>query len=83
MGDLDFFRSKPVRKVAKAFNEDGRVYLNRWSGQTCCPMVLALCENHAAVGDTSLGWGGRPAAFWCHKCTVNVSFDLVTGRSWV
>jgi hypothetical protein len=81
MGDLDFFRSEPVRRVADAFNEDGRVYLNRWSDQTYYPFVLALFENHTAVGDIGFDWGRHPTASWCHKCTVDLPFDPVTGRS--
>jgi len=65
MGDLDFFRSNRVRKLAKAFNEDGRIYLNRWSDQTYYVLLFALFENHTAVGDIGFGW---PSSAWCHKC---------------
>jgi len=81
MGDLDFFRSERVRKVAEAFNEDGRVYINRWSDQTYYPFVLALFENHTAVGDIGFDWGRHPTASWCHKCTVDLPFDPATGRA--
>merc|ERR1719188_1884042 len=67
MGDLDFFRSDKVRKLAAAFNEDGRVYLNRWSDQTYFPLLFALFENHSAVGDVGFNWPDRN---WCHKCFI-------------
>jgi len=71
MGDLDFFRSKPVRMLAEALNEDGRIYLNRWSDQTYYVLLFALFENHSAVGDIGFNWGDR----WCHKC-YNGDFHL-------
>jgi hypothetical protein len=68
MGDLEFFRSEPVRKLAKAFNEDGRVYLNRWSDQTYYVLLFSLFEDHKAVGDIGFGW---PQSTWCHKCVYD------------
>jgi hypothetical protein len=68
MGDLEFFRSEPVRNLAKAFNEDGRVYLSRWSDQTYYVLLLSLFEDHKAVGDIGFGW---PESTWCHKCRYN------------
>jgi len=76
MGDLDFFRSKPVRSLARALNEDGRVYLNRWSDQTYYVLLLALFENHSAVGDLGFAW---PKSDWCHKCKIGGRFDYLTG----
>lgn len=64
MGDLKFFRSEPVRRLAEALNNDGRIYLNRWSDQTYFVLLLALFENHTAVGDIGFGW---PSGVWCHK----------------
>jgi hypothetical protein len=82
MGDLDFFRSEPVRKLAEAFNEDGRVYLNRWSDQTYYPLVFALLEPHSSVGDNGFDWGPSGAyGRWCHKCTVDLPFNTVTGKN--
>jgi len=71
MGDLDFFRSKPVRSLARALNEDGRVYLNRWSDQTYYVLLFALFENHSAVGDMGFHWSAEK---WCHKCWNPQSF---------
>jgi len=71
MGDLDFFRSKQVRKLTQALNEDGRVYLNRWSDQTYYVLLFALFENHSAVGDIGFNWGDH----FCHKC-YNGDFHL-------
>jgi len=68
MGDLDFFRSDQVRQLAKAFNEDGRVYLNRWSDQTYYVLLFSLFENHSVVGDIGFGW---PTNTWCHKCSYD------------
>jgi len=65
MGDLDFFRSEPVRRLAEAMNDDGRIYLNRWSDQTYYVLLFALFENHYSVGDIGFGW---PESAWCHKC---------------
>ncbi|CAK0814427.1 unnamed protein product [Prorocentrum cordatum] len=78
MGDLDFFRSEPVRKLAEAFNNDGRVYLNRWSDQTYYVLLFALFENHSAVGDIGFEW---PDASWCHKCQHHGKFDPITGKT--
>jgi hypothetical protein len=64
MGDLKFFRSEPVRRLAGALNSDGRIYLNRWSDQTYYVLLLALFENHTAVGDIGFGWSD---GLWCHK----------------
>jgi hypothetical protein len=78
MGDLEFFRSEPVRSLAKALNEDGRIYLNRWSDQTYYPLLLALFENHTAVGDIGFRW---PKSVWCHKCRIaSAPFDPLTGK---
>merc|ERR1740121_680675 len=71
MGDLDFFRSEKVRKLATALNEDGRVYLNRWSDQTYYVLLLSLFDERTAVGDIGLNWGDH----WCHKC-YNGDFRL-------
>jgi len=68
MGDLDFFRSKPVRRLAEAFNEDGRVYLNRWSDQTYYVLLFGLFENHSVVGDIGFDF---PKTSWCHKCSYD------------
>ncbi|CAK0895442.1 unnamed protein product [Prorocentrum cordatum] len=68
MGDLDFFRSERVRSLAQALNEDGRIYLNRWSDQTYYVLLFALFENHSAVGDIGFRW---PESAWCHKCSLN------------
>merc|ERR1740121_39661 len=76
MGDLDFFRSEHVRKLAAALNEDGRVYLNRWSDQTYYVLLLTLFENHTAVGDLGFRW---PKSTWCHKCEGMVAFHPLTG----
>jgi hypothetical protein len=77
MGDLDFFRSEPVRRLAKALNEDGRVYLNRWSDQTYYVLLFALFENHSAVGDIGFNWADR----WCHKCQrPDEHFNPLTGE---
>jgi len=65
MGDLNFFRSERVRKLAHAINEDGRIYLNRWSDQTYYVLLLALFEEHTKVGDMGFNW---PKDSWCHKC---------------
>jgi hypothetical protein len=65
MGDLDFFRSSPVRRLAEALNEDGRIYLNRWSDQTYYVLLFALFEDHSVVGDIGFQW---PENVWCHKC---------------
>jgi hypothetical protein len=65
MGDLNFFRSERVRKLADAINEDGRIYLNRWSDQTYYVLLLALFEEHTKVGDMGFNW---PKDSWCHKC---------------
>jgi len=78
MGDLEFFRSERVRKLAWALNEDGRVYLNRWSDQTYYPLLFALFENHTKVGDVGFRW---PKGSWCHKCQIPPApFDLMTGQ---
>jgi hypothetical protein len=77
MGDLDFFRSERVRKLADAFNKDGRVYLNRWSDQTYYVLLFALFENHSAVGDLGFTWSNYT---WCHKCRKQGKFDPVTGE---
>jgi len=65
MGDLNFFRSEKVRKLADAINEDGRIYLNRWSDQTYYVLLLAFFEEHTKVGDMGFNW---PKDSWCHKC---------------
>merc|ERR550525_1246714 len=65
VGDLNFFRSHRVAQLAHAFNEDGRVYLARWSDQTYYVLLLALFEHHSAVGDVGINW---PTDVWCHKC---------------
>jgi len=82
MGDLDFFRSEPVRKLAKALNEDGRVYLNRWSDQAYYVLLFALFENHTAVGDIGFNWGngGGGDTKWCHKCLDGRAFNPLTGK---
>ncbi|CAK0910530.1 unnamed protein product [Prorocentrum cordatum] len=77
MGDLDFFRSERVRKLAAALNEDGRVYLNRWSDQTYYVLLLALFENHTAVGDLGFWWSED---LFCHKCRKPGRFDPFTGK---
>lgn len=77
MGDLDFFRSERVRKLAGALNEDGRVYLNRWSDQTYYVLLLALFENHDAVGDLGFWWNQDLV---CHKCKPPGSYDPFTGK---
>jgi hypothetical protein len=77
MGDLDFFRSERVRKLAGALNEDGRVYLNRWSDQTYYVLLLALFENHTAVGDLGFGWSEDS---FCHKSKKPGRFDPFTGK---
>lgn len=78
MGDLDFFRSERVRRLAEALNEDGRIYLNRWSDQTYYVLLFALFENHTTVGDAGFRW---PASSWCHKCTIPPApFDPMTGK---
>ncbi|CAK0796387.1 unnamed protein product [Prorocentrum cordatum] len=77
MGDLDFFRSEPVRRLAEALNEDGHIYYNRWSDQTYYPLLFALFENHSAVGDVGFGW---PSGTWCHKCGFRGKFNPDTGR---
>jgi len=76
MGDLEFFRSERVRKLAEAFNKDGRVYLNRWSDQTYYVLLFALFENHTAVGDLGFEW---QYSWWCHKCKKQGKFDPITG----
>jgi len=78
MGDLDFFRSEQVHKLAEALNEDGRIYLNRWSDQTYYPLLLGLFENHSAVGEVGFDW---PGDTWCHKCPIPVGkkFNPETG----
>jgi hypothetical protein len=76
-GDLDFFRSRRVRQLARAFNEDGRVYLNRWSDQTYYVLLFALFENHTAVGDLGFAW---PKDEWCHKCPIEGKFDPNSGK---
>jgi hypothetical protein len=81
MGDLDFFKSEPVRRLAEALNEDGRVYLNRWSDQTYYVLLFALFENHSAVGDIGFDWGrDGPGGKWCHKCAYQGAFNPVTGE---
>jgi len=85
MGDLDFFRSERVRRLAEALNEDGRVYLNRWSDQTYYVLLFALFEPHAAVGDIGFNWGrdgGTDGTIgtWCHKCNSPGQFDPLTGE---
>jgi len=77
MGDLDFFRSQRVRNLAHALNEDGRVYLNRWSDQTYYVLLFALFENHSAVGDLGFRWSKDE---WCHKCKISGKFDSLTGK---
>jgi len=78
MGDLDFFRSEPVRKIAHSLNSDGRVYLNRWSDQTYYPLLFALFANHSAVGDIGFQW---PEDTWCHKCEIpSEPFNPHTGK---
>jgi len=78
MGDLAFFRSDRVRTLAKALNEDGRIYLNRWSDQTYYPLLFALFENHTKVGDVGFGW---PKQSWCHKCKIPPApFNPMTGK---
>jgi len=79
MGDLDFFRSGPVRRLSKALNEDGRVYLNRWSDQTYYVLLFALFENHSAVGDIGFDWR---LDSWCHKCFDPRGFNPLTGESY-
>ena len=64
VGDLDFFRRDDVRALARAFNADGRVYLNRWSDQTYYVLLLALFAAHEAVGDLGLRWAPQ---LYCHK----------------
>jgi len=82
MGDLDFFRSEPVRKLAEALNQDGRVYLNRWSDQTYYVLLFALFEDHKAVGDMGFNWGAPDGGKWCHKCYTggDQHFDPLTGK---
>jgi len=78
MGDLQFFRSDRVRRLANALNDDGRIYLNRWSDQTYYPLLFALFENHTKVGDVGFGW---PENSWCHKCEIPPGqFDPMTGK---
>jgi len=78
MGDLNFFRSEQVRRVAEALNEDGRVYLNRWSDQTYYPLLFGLFENHSAVGEIGFDW---PGDTWCHKCPIPAGkFNPETGE---
>jgi len=78
MGDLDFFRSDPVRRLAEALNEEGRIYTSRWSDQTYYVLLFALFENHSAVGDIGFGWR---EGTWCHKCEFgNAPFNPVTGQ---
>mmetsp|Transcript_124060 Transcript_124060/g.333134 ORF Transcript_124060/g.333134 Transcript_124060/m.333134 type:complete len:409 (+) Transcript_124060:91-1317(+) len=78
MGDLAFFRSEPVRRLAEALNEDGRIYLSRWSDQTYYVLLFALFENHTAVGDIGFGWRDGT---WCHKCDFEEApFNPVTGK---
>lgn len=62
LGDLNFFKSEQVRKLANAFNEDGRVYTKRWSDYSYLVQALALFEKHDAVGD--LGFRME----LCHHC---------------
>jgi len=77
MGDLDFFRSEKVRKLAEAFNADGRIYLNRWSDQTYYVLLFALFEEHNVVGDIGFDW---PADAWCHKCAYDDDGRRVKGE---
>jgi len=70
VGDLNWFRSEKVMKLARAFNDDGRVYLNRWSDQTYYVLLLALFEPHSAVGDIGINW---PYDSFCHKCKPNAA----------
>jgi len=77
MGDLDFFRSEQVHKLAEALNEDGRIYLNRWSDQTYYPLLFALFENHTAVGDIGFNF---TEGSWVHKGYIPPKvFDPETG----
>lgn len=62
MGDLEFFRSPQVQALAQAFNEDGGIYLHRWSDQTYYVQALALFEPASVVADLPLD---LPL---CHKC---------------
>jgi len=77
MGDLDFFRSEQVHKLAEALNEDGRIYLNRWSDQTYYVLLFALFEEHNVVGDIGFDW---PADAWCHKCAYDDDGRRVKGE---
>ena len=48
-GDLAFFRSPEYLELARSLNEDGRVYLNRWSDQNIYVLALDLFKEASAV----------------------------------
>jgi len=42
LGNLNFFRSKQYMEYAQFLNEDGRIYVNRWSDQTIYVLATAM-----------------------------------------
>ena len=74
VGNLDFFRREDVRAVARAFNADGRIYLNRWSDQTYYVLLLALFARHEAVGDIGLNWAHSS---YCHHDKYETCTDII------
>jgi hypothetical protein len=81
IGNMELFKSAAARRLAHAFNADGRVYLNRWYPPFVLPLYLSTVANYLCTVRGSVPASVLNLALFCVFPRLLASFQLLASQT--